>query len=198
MNNNAYMNHYGAEVDTSASSSVLRSYEGYMNSQDGAEQIPHPVVSEIVSPVITPEPERVKPYTFRRLNSTDLFPMIKIISKIGLDELTQVFDIGFINKITNSFKKAEEFSENTSAAEEESQFIVGIGIALRVANKILEHVPSCEKEIFALLANVSGMSVEAVKALDLDIFMEMILDFVMKEEFSSFFKVASKYIRLEN
>ena len=39
------------------------------------------------------------------------------------------------------------------------------------------------------------MSVDAVKALDIDIFMEMLLDLVTKEEFKRFFKVASKYIK---
>ena len=38
------------------------------------------------------------------------------------------------------------------------------------------------------------MSVEEVQHLDIDVFMEMILDFIMKEEFKDFFKVASGYI----
>lgn len=136
--------------------------------------------------------EKEKPYTFRKLNSTDLFPMIKIISKIGIDELTQVFDGSVIKMLLG--KAEQEGSEVDKDAEENSQFIVGVGVALKVANKILEHIPSCEKEIYSLLAQVSGMNVETVKALDLDIFLEMIVDFVMKEEFSNFFKVASKYI----
>ena len=47
-----------------------------------------------------------------------------------------------------------------------------------------------------LIATMDQLHVrQAVKALDLDVFMEMLIDFVTKEEFKSFFKVASKYIK---
>ena len=128
-----------------------------------------------------------KPYTFRKLNSTDLFPMVKIISKIGLDELTQVFEGDILNSIVGRV-------ENEHSDKKQMEFLAGMNVVAKIANKIFEHLPKCEKEIYSLLANVSGMTVIEVKSLDLDVFMEMILDFVMKEEFKSFFKVASKYI----
>lgn len=137
-----------------------------------------------------------RPYTFRKLNSADLFPMIQIISKIGIDELTQVFEGDYIK---NLLETKESASENAGQEKNESYLLVGAGIALKVANKILEHIPSCEYEIYTLLASVSGMKVEEVRNLDLDIFMEMILEFIAKEEFASFFRVASRYIsRLVN
>ncbi len=128
-----------------------------------------------------------KPYTFRKLNSTDLFPMVKIISKIGLDELTQVFEGDILNSIVDRVE--DEHSDRTHI-----EFLAGMNVVAKIANKILEHLPDCEKEIYSLLASVSGMTVLEIKGLDIDVFMEMIMDFVMKEEFKSFFKVASKYI----
>lgn len=145
-----------------------------------------------------------KPYKFRKLNSTDLFPMIKVISKIGIDELTQPFDRDAINEIIGAGKQEEdkEVQEDESVEtdeklrkKEDSYFFVGVKIALKVANKILERLPSCEQEIYSLLAGVSGMAVKEVKNLEINIFMEMILDFVTKEEFADFFRVASKYIK---
>lgn len=133
--------------------------------------------------------ERVKPYTFRKLNSTDLFPMIKLITKIGIDELTEVFEGGTVKRIVESVTKKEK----TVAGKE---IIAGVGVALKLVNKIMEHIPLCENEIYTLLSRVSGMDVEQIKVLDLDVFMEMLLDFVMKDEFKDFFKVASKYIKL--
>lgn len=132
--------------------------------------------------------ERVKPYTFRKLNSTDLFPMIKLITKIGIDELTEVFEGDTIKGIVESVTKKEE---NVAGKE----IIVGIGVALKLVNKIMEHIPLCENEIYTLLSRVSGMDIEQIKILDLDVFMEMLLDFVMKDEFKDFFRVASKYIK---
>jgi hypothetical protein len=133
------------------------------------------------------KPMSDKLYTFRKLNSTDLFPMVKIISKIGLDELTQVFEGDILNSIVGRV-------ENEHSDKKQIEFLAGMNVVAKIANKILEHLPKCEKEIYSLLANVSGMTTVEVKSLDLDVFMEMILDFVMKEEFKSFFKVASKYI----
>lgn len=157
--------------------------DGYMTSQTYSEAVE----------------ERVKPYTFRKLNSTDLFPMITIISKIGLDELTSVFEGDGLKEVIKRFmpnKDEQNDEQNDAESKMGGQILVGVNIALKIVNKILEHIPSCEAEVYTLLANVSGMDIQAVKALDLDVFMEMLIDFVTKEEFKSFFKVASKYIKL--
>lgn len=196
MENNAYMNNQGVGVNASAPSSAFPSYEGYMNTQGVAEQVSQPVMNENVTPVITSEPERVKPYTFRRLNSTDLFPMIKIISKIGLDELTQIFEGDALKSLIAQAKqiKGSNNTEQIEQPQKQNLDIIGIGVALKLVNKILEHIPLCEQEVYTLLSRVSSMSVEEVQHLDIDVFMEMILDFIMKEEFKDFFKVASGYI----
>ena len=193
MENNAYMNNHGAEVNASAPSSAFPSYEGYMNAQGVAEQVSQPTMNENITPVITSEPERVKPYTFRWLNSTDLFLIIKIISKIGLDELTQVFE-GDTLKSSIAQIRASNNAEQTEQPQKENFDIIGIGVALKLVNKILEHIPLCEQEFYTLLSRVSNMSVEEVQHLDMNVFMEMILDFIMKEEFKDFFRVASGYI----
>lgn len=194
MENANYMNNQGVGLNASAPSSVLPSYEGNMNAQGVAEQTAQPVVSENISPVETAELERVKPYTFRKLNSTDLFPLIKIISKIGLDELTQVFEGDALKSLIAQGKQIKG-SNNTEQSPKVNLDIVGVGVALKLVNKILEHIPLCEQEVYTLLSRVSGMSVEEVKNLDMDVFMEMILDFVMKEEFRDFFKAASGCIK---
>lgn len=195
MENVTYMNNQGAGPNASALSSVSPSYQGDMNAQGVAEQTVQPVISENIPLVETAEPERVKPYTFRKLNSTDLFLMIKIISKIGLDELTQVFEGDAIKALIAQAKQMKS-SENDEQTEQpkNQNFVVGVGIALKLVNKILEHIPLCEQEIYTMLSMVSGMSVEEVQNLSIDVFMEMILDFIMKEEFKDFFKVASGYI----
>lgn len=193
MDNMTYMNNENTGASNCAPSTETASNEAYMNAQAQPTQ----VVEAVEAP---------KPYTFRKLNSTDLFPMIKIISKIGIDELTQVLDTNFLQNIVSKVRteQAEKFEavEGTEQVEQTEQaekpadnvFLIGMGIALKVANKILEHIPSCENEIYTLLGNVSGMGSAKVKELDLDVFLEMIMDFIMKDEFKNFFKVASKYI----
>ena len=159
-------------VENPATTTETQSNDGYMSSQGASNLLE----------------ERVKPYTFRKLNSTDLFPMIKLITKIGIDELTEVFEGDTIKGIVESVTKKEE---NVSGKE----IVVGVGVALKLVNKIMEHIPYCETEIYTLLSRVSGMDVEQIKVLDIDVFMEMILDFVMKDEFRDFFKAASRCIK---
>lgn len=176
--------------------------ESYMNLQAQSEQVEPVTPEEIIEPV------RIKPYTFRKLNSTDLFPMIRIISKIGLDELTEAIDGDVIDNLLNTAKdKVKNVEDGTveddgvneivdeTETTDDISFIVGVGAALKLANKILEHIPSCETEIYTLISRVSGMTVDEVKAVDIDIFLEMLMDFVMKEEFKSFFKAASKLLK---
>ena len=171
-----YFNEMNTGVDNSTPTAIKPVNEAYMNAQAQPE----------------PEQEEVKPYTFRKLSSPDLFPMLKIISKIGIDELSTVFDGDLIKNLMNKAREETDAAADTEQATEKSQFVVGIGVAFKIANKILEHLPSCEGDIYSLLAGVSGKTVDEIKALDLDVFLEMIVDFICKDEFKNFFKVASK------
>ena len=186
-----YFNEMNTGVDNSTPTAINPVNEAYMNAQAQPEQVAMPVAVE-----------EQKPYVLRKLGAPDLFPMIKIISKIGIDELSTVLEGNFIQNIINDVRaKDAEQTEQTEQIEQGEKkssgdlFQIGVGIALKLANKILEHIPSCENEIYMLLGNVSGLGVEGVKALDLDVFLEMIIDFIMKDEFKNFFKVASKYIK---
>ena len=44
-----------------------------------------------------------KPYTFRRFSSTDIFPMFRIIGKIGLKEFTAAIDKDVLNELVTKF-----------------------------------------------------------------------------------------------
>ena len=72
--------------------------------------------------------------------------------------------------------------------------LAGMTIAFEMANTIVQNIPHCEKEIFELLASVSGLKVNEIKAFGLATFTEMVIDFVKKEEFKDFFKVVSKLL----
>lgn len=128
--------------------------------------------------------ENEKNYTFRKLTSQDIFPMVKIISKIGVNELSEVFDSNKIKELADA-----------NRGQENANFTVGVGVMLEIANKLLENLPKCEKEIYSLLASATDMKVDDIKNLDMDVFLEMVIEFVMKDEFKNFFKVASKYIK---
>ena len=63
---------------------------------------------------------------------------------------------------------------------------------MELAEVVLTNMNKCENEIYQLLSNVSNLSVKEVETLDAVIFLEMIIDFVKKDEFKDFFKVVSR------
>ena len=117
-----------------------------------------------------------KVYTFRKLNSTDMFLMFKIIGKIGVKELASFVDGDFVKNIT----KNKDYMAS------------GISIVLETAGIILENLPKCENEVYEMLAKTSNLSVDQVKGLDFATFTEMVIDFIKKEEFKDFIKVVSR------
>ena len=129
-------------------------------------------------------------YEFRRLNSTDIFLMTKIIGKIGINEFTSCLEKDSVKNLLGNLTGKESTANATT--------MVGISVILEVANVIMGNLPKCEAEIYQLLANVSGMSVKEIKGLDGVVFFEMVMDFIMKDEFRDFIKVVSKRFGLAN
>lgn len=128
--------------------------------------------------------ETAKNYTFRTLNATDIAPMCKIISKIGIDEFKKVFDSDSVMDAIRDAKGQANIKD-----------VVGLQVFLEIANIVLAHIPDCETEIFTLLANVSGLKVNDIKALDLSSFTRMVIDFAKKEELKDFIGVVSELFK---
>lgn len=116
----------------------------------------------------------VKPYTLRKLCATDFFPFAKILSKVGIKQFADCFEL--------------DENDNISLS------ISGLSVALNVIDILLSNLDKCENEIFSFLASVSGMSTEEVRVLDMDIFAEMTIEIFQKKEFSDFFKVVSRLL----
>ena len=124
-----------------------------------------------------------KVYTFRRLNSTDSFLMFKIIGKIGVNEVTECFNNDAVKKAMLKF--------TTGKGGDEGITLVGISVILEMANVIMNNLSKCEAEVYQMLSQTSNLSVKQIKELDFAIFMEMVIDFIKKEEFKDFVKVVS-------
>lgn len=136
----------------------------------------YPVINEMAAAVDEAIDEiTAKPYTFRQLNSTDLFSVIRIVRKIGVDKLKTVFTGGEMGAIING--GTAEISEAG-----------GIDLAFSIAQIILDGAANCETEIFDLLARVSNLEKTEIQELDLATFTEMIFDFFKKEELKDFLR----------
>lgn len=150
-----------------------------------------------------------KPYQLRKLCADDIFPMARIIGKIGIDELVGCVADGDITdiiiKLKNRkilIKEAEDAALSDEVSDQQTdkelqteELIAGAAIITKVVNKLLLRLDSCRTDIYLLLSNLSGIQIEDMKKLEIEIFLEMIADVIRKEEFKNFYRVALKFIR---
>ena len=126
-------------------------------------------------------------FELRKLKSDDIFPMFKIISKIGLKEIKESLDPATLGKIATAFK-----ANNEGAKGDDLIYSIGFSVILDLAQIVISNIPSCKKEIYSLLAQVSGMTEKEIAELDMVTFTEMIVAFFKKDEFKDFIGVVSK------
>ena len=130
------------------------------------------------------QPEE-KPYTFRKLETQDIFPIFKLLNKIGFKDL----------KENEGLKKTLFLLMGGNVNGKVDVNTLGIDIFFEAAAVIAEAIPKAEAEIYSLLASVAGVKVDDIKTQPPAVTFEMILDFVKKEEFKDFFKVVLKLFK---
>ena len=153
------------------------------------------IIDNVQEAAVVAEETVKKPYEFRLLGAPDIFLMSRIISKIGIKEFKAIFEgEGIKNMIQNAFLAKTD--ENGGEADSTDFISAGAGIVLDLASVILANLPNCEKEIYSLLAQTSNLSVDEIKAPgNAAMFVEMVIDFIKKEEFGDFIRVVSKLFK---
>ena len=111
--------------------------------------------------------------TLRRLRADDLFTMMRILSKIGVEDLRAALP----GKTT-----IQRVREGNESAE-----TVGVTVALTIADKLLSRLPDCKAEIYTLLADLSGKTPAEIAALDMGVFAEAVFTLMASEDFRDFF-----------
>lgn len=143
-----------------------------------------------------------KPYKLRKLSSKDISPMLKILKKVDLRKLKDLFneidltDLVQKNKV-ESTEENEEVQENEVTDVNISEVYMKIGgtIIFEAIPTVLDTLDNCIADINKLLASVANMSLEELENMDLDIYFNLIYDFINKEEFAGFMKVVSKFLK---
>ena len=135
------------------------------------------------------EPTEQKPYTLRALCAKDVFPMVKIIRKIGLKDIGKAFNPEEIKAITESVSEEENASVDSIAET------VGVAVVLKIVDVILENLEAAEQEIFGFLGGLAGMTADEVGSLPMDVFFEMLMDTFQSKEFVGFMKVVSRFLK---
>lgn len=125
-------------------------------------------------------------YELRKLCTKDIFPMSKILSKIGIKEFKECFASEEVQAMIESMSKGEKPADIES---------VGIAVVLEIADVFLGNLSACEDHIYQLLSGLSGMTKKEIAELPMDVFVSMIIDVIKKEEFKDFIKAVSKSLK---
>lgn len=133
-------------------------------------------------------------FELRELKSSDIFPMFKIMGKIGFKDLKDRLTPDKVKELTSMFKQDEttDADQKESVDTDEQMMFIGFNVIFEVVEIIMGNLPSCEQEIYSFLAGLSGMKVKEVANLPLATFTEMIVEVLKKEEFKDFFKAVSR------
>ena len=130
--------------------------------------------------------QKEKPYTFRKLETQDIFPMFKLLNKIGLKDL----------KENDTLKRTILLFSGEGAKKGKIDVeTLGVEMFLEVLCLITETIPRCEAELYLILSRTSNLEEEDIKKQDPATTLEMIIDFINKEEFGDFFRVVLKLFK---
>ena len=140
-------------------------------------------IMEQAQPVETVED--AKPYTFRKLETADVFPMFKLLNKIGFNDL----------KDNEGLKKTLFMFMGGTVDGKVDVNALGMEIFFEAASVLFEAIPKAETEIYTILSSVAGVKVEDIKKQPPAVTFEMIVDFCKKEEFTDFFSVVLKLFK---
>ena len=113
-----------------------------------------------------------KPYTLRKLDGDDLWPVLDIIGKVLPDDLAPVF-----TDIATGEKNVAE---------------VGGVVVFRLISTVIKDIGKVKEEVYSFLTDVSGLTKDEINALGLMTVPKMIWEIYNAEKNVDFFGDASK------
>lgn len=112
--------------------------------------------------VKTEQEPKSKPYTLRKLDGDDLWPLLEIVGKVLPDDLAPVF-----TEIALGEKSLDE---------------VGGVVAVRMVKAIIQNLGTVKEEVYDFLSDASGLSRDEIVALGLLAVPRMIWDIFNAEK----------------
>ena len=127
----------------------------------------------------------------RNLQSTDLFLFVKILNKIGYENIRKEINVDEIMGIRKKLSSIKDEDEQNKLITE-----YGINIVMSVFGILLENIPSIENDLYNLVGSIANMKAKDVAKMDINKFIDLLTEIINKEDFKDFFKRASKLIKL--
>ena len=115
-----------------------------------------------------------RPYTLRKFSDGDLFPVLKILKKIGIKDCKEAFV-----QVASGEKTVKD---------------IGILAAFDLADILIGNLTKVEEEMYSLYSDMSGIPADEIRAMEFGTLPLMIMDSFNGVKNTSFFKVLSKLL----
>ena len=122
----------------------------------------------------------------RKLQSSDLFRMVRIINGIGFKTIKDSINVDEINKLRKGMTD-ENADEITSQ--------VGVSVVMSILGVVIENLPKVENDVYEFCGSVAGIKPKDVAKMEMGEFMDLLVDIFKMDGFKDFFSRASKLIR---
>ena len=70
-----------------------------------------------------------------------------------------------------------------------------MNVVLKIVDVILEHLPAVGEEVFVFIASLTGKTKTEVEDLPMDLFFNLVVDVLKREEFVGFMKAVSRLVK---
>ncbi len=120
------------------------------------------------------EPVIERPYTLRRLKDGDLFPLLKILKKIGIRDCKEAFI-----QVASGEKSVKE---------------IGVMASFDIADILIGNLAKAEDEIYELWSDLSGIPAGEMKDMEFGTLPLMIMDTFSEARNTGFFRALSRFL----
>ena len=114
------------------------------------------------------------PYTLRNLKDSDLFPLLRILKKIGIKDCKEAFI-----QVASGEKTLKQ---------------IGIMASFDIADILIGNRATVEEETYGMWSDISGIPVEEMKDMEFGTLPLMIMDTFSEARNTSFFRVLSRFL----
>ena len=121
----------------------------------------------------------------RKLQSSDLFRMVRIINGIGFKTIKDSINVDEINKLRKGMTD-ENADEITSQ--------VGVSVVMSILGVVIENLPKVENDVYEFCGSVAGIKPKDVAKMEMGEFMDLLVAIFKMDGFRDFFSRASKLI----
>ena len=124
-------------------------------------------------------------YTLRPLEADDLFTVMEIINKIGIEDAKKCF---------MSVEISKAIAEN---GNDEQVAAVGMKVMFELASLLVQKLPLCKDEVYRFLSALSGVEEEEISHIKLVPFTKLVMDVFQKAELKDFFQLVFGSLKSE-